>query len=67
MVTINGQQLPSHVSYSSMTTWIDCGWKYYLSRVVKEPEQPAWYFVGGSALHTATEMYDRALWEGEQE
>jgi hypothetical protein len=59
MIEINGNKLPSHVSYSSLTTWLDCGWKYYLSRIVQEEETPAWYFVGGSALHKATEIYDK--------
>lgn len=59
MVDINGVKLPSHVSYSSLSTWIDCGWKYYLSRVAQVPEPPTWYFIGGSALHTATELYDK--------
>jgi hypothetical protein len=65
MVSINGYELPSHVSYSSLSTWLDCGWKYYLSRIVNEDETPAWYLVGGSALHAATEDYDRILWAKE--
>lgn len=27
--------------------------------MVKEPEVPAWWFVGGNAIHTATETFDR--------
>jgi hypothetical protein len=63
-ISINGSNLPSHISYSSLTTWLDCGWKYYLSRVTEEQELPAWYFVGGSALHKATEVYDKELYHG---
>lgn len=59
MIEINGSKLPSHISYSSLTTWLDCGWKYYLSRIVQAEETPAWYFIGGSALHKATEIYDK--------
>jgi hypothetical protein len=65
MIKINGYELPAHVSYSSLTTWLDCGWKYYLSKVVKEAERPTWYLVGGSAVHTATEEYDKELFEKE--
>jgi len=59
MIVINGHELPAHVSYSSLTTYLDCGWKYYLTRVEKVIEQPTWYLAGGSAVHTATEMYDK--------
>lgn len=59
MIEINGSKLPAHISYSSLTTWIDCGWKYYLSRVQQVEEEPAWYYIGGSALHKATEVYDK--------
>jgi hypothetical protein len=65
MIKINGYELPAHVSYSALTTDLDCGWKYYLTRVEKLIEQPTWYLAGGSAVHTATEMYDKELFETE--
>jgi hypothetical protein len=65
MITINGYELPAHVSYSALTTYLDCGWKYYLTRVERVIEQPTWYLAGGSAVHTATEMYDKELFEAE--
>lgn len=58
-ITIDGYELPDYASYSSLTTWLDCGWKYVLTRAMKVPEQPAWYFIGGSALHEVTEHLDR--------
>ena len=61
MIRINGYELPAHVSYSALTTYLDCGWKYYLTRVEKLVEHPTWYFCGGSAVHTATELYDNEL------
>jgi hypothetical protein len=60
-IQINGVELPEHVSYSSFTTWLECGFKYYLSRVVETPGQASWWLVGGSAVHTASEVYDRAF------
>lgn len=57
-ITINGYALPAHMSHSALTTFLSCGHKYYLSRVVNEPETPAWWFIGGNAVHTATETYD---------
>jgi len=70
MIEIDGSRLPEHVSYSSLTTWLDCGWKYYLSRVEEIQEVPSWYLLGGTTLHKATELYDlhgsddiEKLWE----
>ena len=54
-------ELPSHGSYSSLSSYLDCGWRYYLERVQKIPENPAWYFIGGSAVHAATEAHDRGV------
>lgn len=65
-IKINGHDLPVHISYSSLTTWLDCGWKYYLTRIEKVEERPTWYLVGGSAVHTATEQYDLELFAKEQ-
>jgi ATP-dependent helicase/DNAse subunit B len=59
MVNVNGYELPAHISYSAMTTFLDCGHLYFLTRVVGLEEAPAWWFIGGSAVHEATEEYDR--------
>ena len=59
MVTIDDHEIPEHVSYSSLTTWLSCGWQYYLTRLKKVPEESAWWVFGGSAVHRATEEYDR--------
>lgn len=50
---------PVSRSYSSFTSWLSCGKSWQLARVVKVPETPAWYLVGGSAVHSATEAEDR--------
>jgi hypothetical protein len=50
--------LPEHISYSSFSTWQECGWKYKLTKVDKVEEGHAVWFTGGSALHKATEYYD---------
>jgi len=59
MVSIDDHEIPSHISYSALTTWLSCGWLYYLNRVKKLQETPAWWFYGGSAVHRAAEEYDR--------
>ena len=51
-------QLPEHISYSSFTTWQECGWKYYLTKVEGAQEAHAVWFTGGSAVHKATELWD---------
>jgi len=53
------EELSAHASYSSLSTFLDCGERYRLQKVVKITEIPAWFFVGGSAVHAATEEYDR--------
>jgi hypothetical protein len=50
--------LPEHISYSSLSTYQECGWKYYLTKVEKHTEGHAVWFTGGSAVHKATEVYD---------
>lgn len=50
----------ARLSYSQMETLLSCGEKYRLTKIVQVPEQPAWYLIGGSAVHTATETYDLA-------
>ncbi len=60
MVRYNGWML-THLSYSSMNTWERCPKQYQLSRLVKAQAQPAWYFLGGTAVHSALEDHDRGL------
>lgn len=61
-IQINGYDLPEYISYSSLTTWLECGWKYYLTRLAGvQEEQQSWWLVGGSAVHAATEKWDKSL------
>ena len=50
--------LPKHISYSSLGTYLECGWKYNLTKLQGVQEGHAVWFTGGSAVHKATEMYD---------
>lgn len=54
----SGIEVP-YVSHSSMSGWSDCGEKSRLLKVVGMEEDPALWFVGGSAVHEATERYDK--------
>ena len=53
------------VSYSALSNWLSCGYSFYLARVKKVPRRPGWWFPGGTAVHAATECYDRLLFESE--
>jgi hypothetical protein len=53
------EKLPKHVSYSSYNTWLECGWKYKLTKLDEVPEKHAVWFTGGSAVHKATELWDK--------
>lgn len=50
--------VPPHFSYSSLSSYLKCGQQYYLEKIAKVPEIPSWWFVGGTAVHTLTEIYD---------
>lgn len=56
---------PATRSFSALTSWLRCGKAYQLSRIQKVPRAPAWWFIGGNAVHRATERYDRALYRQE--
>jgi hypothetical protein len=51
-------ELPKHISYSSLGTYQECGWKYNLTKLQGVPEKHAVWFTGGSAVHRATELWD---------
>lgn len=51
------------MSHSQVDTLLQCGEKFRLQRVLKAPEVPAFWFSGGSAVHSATEELDLHMWE----
>lgn len=55
------QNYPTHLSYSQLSDWLRCGKRYQLARILGLPETPAWWNVGGHAVHSATEAYDRHI------
>lgn len=56
-----------HASYSSIDSWMQCGEKYRLTKIEGIKEEPAWWSVGGSAVHLATERYDLGSSDNAQE
>lgn len=59
MIQLEEYVLPEHVSYSSFTTYLSCGYQYYLGRLLQLPEEPSVWSAGGRAFHTATEEWDK--------
>lgn len=49
---------PAHLSYSSRDTWQRCPKAYQLSRIIKAPQQVAWWNVGGSTVHAVLDAWD---------
>lgn len=46
------------ISWTQINSWLDCGERFRLERVAKAPVVPAWYLVGGKAVHSVTEAID---------
>ena len=59
MIKLDSYELPAHISYSAFTTYLTCGYQYYLGRLLQKQEEPSVWSVGGSAFHLACELYDR--------
>lgn len=53
------------LSYSALSTYLECGEKYRLSRVERVPRAPAYWFPGGTAVHYGCEVYDLAILDGD--
>ena len=47
-----------YLSYSALDSYLTCGERYRLERVVSVAQSPAYWFVGGSAFHLACEWSD---------
>ena len=38
MIKLDNYELPEHISYSAFTTYLTCGYQYYLGRLLKLEE-----------------------------
>lgn len=59
-------QIPEHISHSALNNYLRCG-KAYELRKLGVQEKPAWWLIGGSAVHKATEWLDKGIWDGSPE
>ena len=60
-MTLPEPEVPGHISFSSLTTFTDCNYKWYLTRVEQVPEAKAYALPAGSAFHHACDVYDLDL------
>lgn len=58
------QAPPRHRSFSQVKQLRQCGWQYYLERVLAKPSRPSVPAVAGIAVHSATEVIDHLLHQG---
>lgn len=55
---------PPHMSHSAAVSYLRCPKSYELERLSGMQAVPAWWFLGGSAVHNTTETYDRLIAAG---
>lgn len=58
---VDAPLVAAHTSVSGLGDAARCLKLYELKRIRGLPETPGAYLAGGSAVHDATEMYDRML------
>jgi len=58
--------IPEHTSHSAINSYLRCGKAYELGKL-GVPELPAWWLLGGSAVHNATEWLDKGEWDDSPE
>lgn len=46
-------------SHSALSDFLSCPEKFRQGRILKRPDTPAWWSVGGTAVHSTTEEFDR--------
>lgn len=56
--------LPDHMSYSSLSSYAECGERWRLERGHHYASGTWWATLAGSAIHKATELIDRKVWDG---
>jgi len=55
----------NHRSFSSFASWVRCGKAWQLERAFEIKTEPAWWFVAGSAFHSAVERYLLEVYDGQ--
>lgn len=62
-MSVTGKYESPHLSHSAVDSLLSCGERFRLERILRAPQVPALYFIGGSVVHEATEILDRTILE----
>lgn len=62
-ISIEGYE-PAHLSYSTVNGYRMCGKQFYFNKIARLEQLPGLAAIGGNAVHTATEILDRAAFFG---
>lgn len=60
-MTMPTEPRTTHLSYSALNDFLSCPKLFQLKRLLDLPSKPAWWNIGGHAVHAATEAHDRQL------
>jgi hypothetical protein len=60
-ISIQGYE-PAHLSFSTVNGYRGCGKRFELQKILRLEEKPGLAAIGGNAVHTATEDYDKGTW-----
>lgn len=60
-MSVPAGQRPGHLSYSALNDYLGCPKYFQLKRLIGLPDRPSWWNVGGHAVHSATEAFDRRI------
>lgn len=52
------ERVAEFVSHSQISQYLRCSKQFELERIARYPAPPTWYFIGGRAVHKATELLD---------
>lgn len=65
--SIAGLKRPEHISHSARETLLRCAKSYFLKYFTPAPRTQSLWLAGGSAVHEATEKYDRMALVGNED
>lgn len=60
-ISVQGYE-PGHLSFSTVSGFRMCGKKFELGKVLRLEEKPGLAAIGGNAVHSCTEAFDKGEW-----
>lgn len=59
LIRLGDIPVPEHGSFSQLTKFMECEVKHRIERSKLIPEPPAWWNIGGTAMHAAIEQWEK--------